>query len=83
MATKPQGALGEGDTVGLTGEVSIVHDDGKVTVWLKGYDIPVTIRAEHLSLIQKGADEAEARQAELMQHAISGFAAVPDHHWYC
>ena len=55
MATKPKGELGEGDTVELTGEVSIVHDDGKVTIWLKGFDIPITIRAEHLSLIAKRA----------------------------
>ncbi len=55
MATKPKGELGQGDTVGLTGEVSIVHDDGKVTLRLKGFDIPITIRAEHLSLIAKRA----------------------------
>lgn len=48
-----QTTLSEGDTVGLTGEVSIVHDDGKVTVWVKGFDYPLTIRAEHLSLIAK------------------------------
>ena len=42
-----------GDTVGMTGEVEIVHDDGKVTVRLKGYDHPMTVRAEHLNLIAK------------------------------
>jgi hypothetical protein len=45
--------LSEGDTVGMTGEVTIVHDDGTVTIRLHGYDIPVTTRAEHLSLIAK------------------------------
>ena len=29
--------LSEGDTVGLTGEVTLVHDDGTVTVHLHGY----------------------------------------------
>ena len=53
MAPKPKSALGEGDTVGLTAEVSIVHDDGTVTIWLSGYAVPITIRAEHLSLIAK------------------------------
>ena len=50
---KPKGGLGEGDTVGLTAEVSIVHDDGTVTIWLHGYSVPITLRAEHLSLIAK------------------------------
>jgi hypothetical protein len=30
MATK----LSEGDTIAMQGEVSLVHDDGRVTVWL-------------------------------------------------
>ena len=45
--------LSEGDTVGLTGEVTMVHDDGTVTINLHGYDYPLTLRAEHLSLIAK------------------------------
>ena len=45
--------LSEGDTVGMTGEVTLIHDDGTVTLWLHGYDIPLTVRAEHLSLIAK------------------------------
>ncbi len=49
MATK----LSEGDTVGLTGEVTLVHDDGTVTISLHGYVYPLTLRAEHLSLIAK------------------------------
>ena len=36
---KPDNGLGEGDTIGLTGEVTIVHDDGKATVWLKASTI--------------------------------------------
>jgi hypothetical protein len=44
--------LSEGDTVGLTAEVTIIHGDGKVTVRLHGFDYPVTV-SEHLSLIAK------------------------------
>ena len=39
-------ALDPGDTIGLTGEVTIVHDDGKGTFWLKGFNTPITLRAE-------------------------------------
>ena len=49
MATK----LNEGDTVALQGEVTIIHEDGMATVHFHGYDTPVTIRAEHLSLVAK------------------------------
>ena len=40
--------LSEGDTITMTGEVTLVHDDGTVTVRLHGYDVPVTTRGEHL-----------------------------------
>ena len=53
MAKKAAGSLGEGDTVSLTGEVVLTHDDGKVTIRVQGYEYPLTIRAEHLSLIVK------------------------------
>ena len=49
MATK----LNEGDTVALQGEVTIIHEDGMATVHFHGDDTPVTIRAEHLSLVAK------------------------------
>jgi hypothetical protein len=45
--------LSEGDTVGLTAEVTIIHGDGKVTVRLHGFDYPVTVRPEHLGLVAK------------------------------
>ena len=45
--------LQEGDTVSMTGTVTIVHDDGTVTVWLHGYSIPITTRGEHFNLIAK------------------------------
>ena len=38
MATK----LSEGDSIGMQGEVTLVHDDGTVTVRLLGYDVAVT-----------------------------------------
>ena len=52
MATK----LAPGDTIAMQGEVTHVHDDGTVTVWLYGYDYPVTTHGEHLSLIAKKPD---------------------------
>ena len=45
--------LSEGDTVGLTAEISLVHDDGTVTIRPHGFDYPITLRGEHLSLIAK------------------------------
>ena len=49
-----QGRLGEGDTVSLQGEVSIVHDDGTVTALAaRLFGFPITIRAEHLALVAK------------------------------
>jgi hypothetical protein len=33
--------LSEGDTVGLTGEVTMVHDDDTVTIHLPGYVYPL------------------------------------------
>ena len=45
--------LSAGDTIGMSGEVPIVHDDGNVTLRLNGYDFPVTTRPEFLTLIAK------------------------------
>ena len=45
--------LKEGDTIAMQGEVTRVHDDGEVTIRLIGYDIPITTRGEHLSLVAK------------------------------
>ena len=42
--------LTEGDTVGLTGEVTMVHDDGTVTIHLHGYVYPLTLGARKGSL---------------------------------
>ena len=33
--------LSEGDTITMQGEVTMVHDDGSVTVLLHGYDVPI------------------------------------------
>ena len=49
MATK----LDEGDAIAMQGEVTHVHEDGKVTVRLVGYGTPITTRGEHLSLVAK------------------------------
>jgi hypothetical protein len=52
--------LSEGDTIGATGEVTLVHDDGsltmmmaQVTIRLHGFGCPITLRAKHLSLVAK------------------------------
>ena len=45
--------LSEGDTASLTGEVTLIHDDGRVTVRLHGFSSPITISAEHLALVAK------------------------------
>ena len=49
-------------TVGMTGEVTIIHDDGRVTLRLHGYDTPVTVRAEHSSLIAKQKPDRARRK---------------------
>ena len=53
--------LSEGDTVGLTGEITRINDDGTVTLRLHGFDYPVTIRPENLSLIAKRKAEPGRR----------------------
>ena len=40
--------LSEGDTIIMQGEVTMVHDDGSVTVRLQGYGVPITTTGEHL-----------------------------------
>ncbi|MER8703452.1 hypothetical protein [Mesorhizobium sp. M1227] len=36
----PMAKLSERDTITMTGEVTLVHDDGTGTVRLHGYDVP-------------------------------------------
>ena len=45
----------EGDTISMTGEIAHVHDNGTVTVRVHGFDYPLTMRAEHLSLVAKSS----------------------------
>jgi hypothetical protein len=42
MATK----LSEGDSIAMRGEVTMLHDDGSVTVWLHDYGVPITRTSE-------------------------------------
>jgi hypothetical protein len=49
MATKRSA----GDTIGMSGQVTRVNDDGTVTLRLNGYDFPVTTRPEFVTLISK------------------------------
>ena len=46
-------ALGEGDSVSLAGEITHVLDDGRVTVRVHGFDYPITLRSEYVSLLAK------------------------------
>jgi hypothetical protein len=67
MATK----LAEGDTICTQGEVTMVHEDGTVTVRLHGFDYPVTVSAEHLSLIaKKKAGPGPRHRAELLPRTV-------------
>ena len=54
--------LSEGDTVGMAGEVTIVHDDGSVAVRLHGFGTPITTSGEHLSLVAKRKPEPGRRK---------------------
>ncbi len=54
--------LSEGDTIAMQGEVTIGPDEGRVSVRLQGYDLPVTVRAEHLNIIARR--RGRARQAK-------------------
>ena len=54
--------LAEGDTISMQGGVTIVHDDGTVTVQLHGYEVPVTTTGEHLSLVAKGKAEPRRKK---------------------
>ncbi len=54
--------LSDGDTISMEGEVSAVHDDGMVTVWLHGYNVPLTVRAEVFDLIAKKKPEPGGRK---------------------
>ena len=44
MASK----LSENDTISMTGEVTLIHDDGTVTMRLHAYSLPITTTGEHL-----------------------------------
>jgi hypothetical protein len=53
MARPKLEQLEKGDTIAMQGEVTKIHHDGRVTVLLHGYVIPITTRGEHLNLIAK------------------------------
>ena len=46
----------------MQGEVTIIHDDGSVTVRLHGYGMPITTSGEHLSLVAKTRAEPGRRK---------------------
>ena len=41
---KTKSDFSEGDAITISGEVSRVHDDGRLTVWLTGYGLALTTR---------------------------------------
>lgn len=61
MLTKS--TLIESDIVGLTAEITRVHANGIVTIWLKGYECPLAVRVEHLSLIAKKGRGVSSRRS--------------------
>ena len=74
--------LAVGDTISMRDEVSIMQDDGRVTVWLHGLGVPVTV------LPQRGGDHRlgaqEARKAAVRQAgltiSIDNIARLIDNH---
>jgi hypothetical protein len=42
-----------GDKVGVVGEITRLNGDGTVTIRLTGYSAPLTLGAQHLSLVAK------------------------------
>ena len=46
----------------MQGVVTMVHDDGSVTVRLHGYSVPITTTGEHLSLVAKKRAEQGRRK---------------------
>jgi hypothetical protein len=54
--------LSEGDTIAMQGEVTMVHDNGTVTVRLHGYGVPITTTSEHLSLVAKKKPQPKSRK---------------------
>jgi hypothetical protein len=53
MAERFQRYFEEGDSVGLHGEITRIHDDGRVTIRVHGFDYPITVRSEHVNLTAK------------------------------
>ena len=63
MAT---GKIVEGDNVVLRGEVARVDDDGdRITVRIKGYGIPVTLRPRRDGTTDTETPQTAVRQADL------------------
>ena len=54
--------FGVGDSISMLGEITHVHDDGRITVRLIGYGVPITTRGEHLSLVAKKKAEPGRRK---------------------
>jgi hypothetical protein len=55
-------SLQEGDTIAMQGEVTKIHDDGQVTVLLRGYVVPITTRGEHLNLVAAKKRQGESKR---------------------
>ena len=67
MATK----LSEGDTISVTGEVTLVHGDGTVTVRLHGYDVPLTTRGNTRRWSRRGRRSRDGGMtSRIKPHAI-------------
>ena len=55
-----------GDEISMWGTVSIVHDEEhgrrRVTVRLRGYDIPITVEQEYVDLVARAEKPAASGQ---------------------
>jgi hypothetical protein len=59
--------LQEGDSISMQGEVSRIHEDGRVTVWLNGYGLPLTTPSKHICLVaKKRKGKSRAKEPDLL-----------------
>jgi hypothetical protein len=53
--------ISPGDTVKIEGRVSKIWPDGRISVWLRSLDYPVTVREDAISDVSPGKKEPAAR----------------------
>lgn len=53
--------IGKGATIVVRGEVSRVGDNGMITFWIPGYEIPITIHERYFDSVQPAPKEPKPR----------------------